>query len=240
MNFQQRDAGDFRIYAMAFDSPQGGYVAGVEVRTIGSTSIPARSLYSNEFLANGFRFEAAADALRHALDTGHRLIRQGLGSTAGDGSGAPRRFSRRTRPTRARAHRNRPRPNRRARRPAAACTCRWSPGRQREDPLPGPIGRLTSQTSARRGSPSTFEPTPSRCMPGPPGAGAPRRHAVARQIERSPTPPWPEHPARSGRHRRCRPATGPRRPRRSRQTANRAPRWRGAGHPMPPSTSGHS
>ena len=85
MNFQQRDAGDFRIYAMAFDSPQGGYVAGVEVRTIGSTSIPARVLYSNEFLANGFRFEASADALKHALDIGHRLIRQGLGTTATPG-----------------------------------------------------------------------------------------------------------------------------------------------------------
>jgi len=81
MNFQQLDAGDFRIYAVAFDSAQGGYVAGVEVRRLRNGNAAQQVVFSDEFLSGGHRFDVPADALNYALTVG----RQAIGSGAGPG-----------------------------------------------------------------------------------------------------------------------------------------------------------
>lgn len=72
MNFRQLDTGDFRIYAMAFDSAQGGYVAGVEVRRLRHGA--AQVVFNDEYLSGGHRFDVPADALNYALTVGQRAI----------------------------------------------------------------------------------------------------------------------------------------------------------------------
>jgi hypothetical protein len=76
VTYQLRDAGEFTIYATAVDSPHGGYVAAVEVRTATTPAGSHQVVFSDANLSNGFRFETPADALKHALDAGHRVVRQ--------------------------------------------------------------------------------------------------------------------------------------------------------------------
>lgn len=75
MDVQQRQVGDFRIYAGALDAPEGGYTAAVEVHRIGRDDDAAEVIFSSERVSGGHRFEAAALAVRHALDVGHQAIR---------------------------------------------------------------------------------------------------------------------------------------------------------------------
>lgn len=86
MNFQQLDTGDFRIYAVAFDSAQGGYVAGVEVRRLRQGSDTRQVVFSDEFLSGGHRFDVPADALHYALMVGQRAA--GVRTSQGPGPSA--------------------------------------------------------------------------------------------------------------------------------------------------------
>jgi hypothetical protein len=72
MKFRQVDVDAFRIYAMAFDGPQGGYAAGVEVRRINH---PSEVVYRNERLSAGRAFERSDDALERAVEAGQRAVR---------------------------------------------------------------------------------------------------------------------------------------------------------------------
>lgn len=74
MKFRQLDAGDFRIYAVAFDSAQGGYVAGVEVRRVRHGADAAQIVFNDEYLSGGHRFDVPADALNYALTVGQQAI----------------------------------------------------------------------------------------------------------------------------------------------------------------------
>jgi len=76
MDTQERQVGDFRIYAGALDAPDGGYIAAVEVHRVGAAAGDAAEvIFSNERISGGHRFDVAALALRHALDVGHQAVR---------------------------------------------------------------------------------------------------------------------------------------------------------------------
>ncbi|MET0209321.1 MAG: hypothetical protein ABW220_09780 [Burkholderiaceae bacterium] len=79
MDMQQRQVGDFLIYAGALDAPGGGYIAAVEVHRVseaeGARDDAPEVIFSSERVSGGHRFEAAALALRHALDVGHQAVR---------------------------------------------------------------------------------------------------------------------------------------------------------------------
>jgi hypothetical protein len=77
----ERNVGEFCIYAGALEAPEGGYTSAVEVHRVRGKSGAAEVIYSSDRIAGDHRFEAAASALRHALDIGHQAIRlrQSLG-----------------------------------------------------------------------------------------------------------------------------------------------------------------
>jgi hypothetical protein len=75
MNLQEREVGDFRIYAGALDAARGGYTAAVEVHRVRGADQPPEVVFSSDRVSGGHRFEAPAAALRHALDIGHQAIR---------------------------------------------------------------------------------------------------------------------------------------------------------------------
>lgn len=72
---QQRDFGDFRIYAGSFEAHGGGYTAAVEVHRVNGAGHVPEVVFSNECLSSGHRFDASAAALKHAMDVGHQAIR---------------------------------------------------------------------------------------------------------------------------------------------------------------------
>lgn len=74
MDMQERQVGDFRIYAGALEAPDGGYIAAVEVHRVGRGDA-AEVIFSSERISGGHRFDVAALALRHALDVGHQAVR---------------------------------------------------------------------------------------------------------------------------------------------------------------------
>lgn len=72
---QQRDVGDFRIYAGSFEAHGGGFTAAVEVhRVSGAPNVP-EVVFSNDCLSGGHRFDAPTAALKHAMDVGHQAVR---------------------------------------------------------------------------------------------------------------------------------------------------------------------
>ncbi len=75
MNLQERNVGNFRIYAGALDAPQGGYTAAVEVHLLRGVQIPPEIVFSSERLSCGHRFEASDAAIKHALHVGNQAIR---------------------------------------------------------------------------------------------------------------------------------------------------------------------
>ena len=74
MNFKQQDVGEFRIYAVALDAAEGGYVAGVEVRRARSPMGRSDIVFSNEPLSTSRRFDSADAALEHAIERGLRFV----------------------------------------------------------------------------------------------------------------------------------------------------------------------
>ena len=82
MTYQLRAAGEFEIVATASDSAAGGFVAGVEVRSAALPTVSPQVVFADANLSNGFCFATSTDALTHALDVGHRVVRQRSASKA--------------------------------------------------------------------------------------------------------------------------------------------------------------
>lgn len=82
MNLQERDVGNFRIYAGAIDGPRGGYTAAVEVHQLRGPGQPPRRVFSSDRLSGGHRFAGPAEALRHAMGIGQQAIRLEQGASA--------------------------------------------------------------------------------------------------------------------------------------------------------------
>jgi hypothetical protein len=76
MLFDERNEGDYRIYAGALEAPQGdGYLAAVVIsRLRGAGNVP-REAYRDTALAAGYRWASAKDALSYALAKAVELIR---------------------------------------------------------------------------------------------------------------------------------------------------------------------
>lgn len=75
MTLQERDVGDFRIYAGALDAPQGGYTAAVEVHLLSRHARGPVVVFSSERLSCGHRFPQADAAIKHAIQVGNQAIR---------------------------------------------------------------------------------------------------------------------------------------------------------------------
>lgn len=50
-------------------------VAGVAVRRLGAYPVTTDLVFINDTLSGGHRFEESTEALRHALDIGHQVVR---------------------------------------------------------------------------------------------------------------------------------------------------------------------
>jgi hypothetical protein len=77
MHFDERNEGDFHIYAGALEGPRGdGYIAAVVVmrRTLGPATKP-RELYRDESLACGHRWASPGGALQYAMSKAREVIR---------------------------------------------------------------------------------------------------------------------------------------------------------------------
>jgi hypothetical protein len=75
MHFEERDIAGYRIYAGAMECGRGGFVAGVAVRRLSASPITTDLVFINDTLSGGHRFEEPTEALRHALDVGHQVVR---------------------------------------------------------------------------------------------------------------------------------------------------------------------
>ena len=75
MHFDERDEGDYRIYAGALEAPRGsGYIAAVVVKRVRGACGAQREAYRDESLACGHRWPSPQDALLYALDKARELI----------------------------------------------------------------------------------------------------------------------------------------------------------------------
>lgn len=74
MQLDERDEGDYRIYAGALEGKQGdGYIAAVVVNKVRGTDTP-REAYRDELLACGHRWQTAEAALWYAIGKGRELV----------------------------------------------------------------------------------------------------------------------------------------------------------------------
>ncbi|HSN33069.1 MAG TPA: hypothetical protein VLU41_10330 [Ideonella sp.] len=77
MHFDERDEGDYRIYAGALEAPRGGgYIAAVVVKRVRGAHAGPREAWRDESLAGGHRWLSPQEALRYALDKARELIRR--------------------------------------------------------------------------------------------------------------------------------------------------------------------
>ena len=77
MHFDERDEGDYRIYAGALEAPRGGgYNAAVVVKPNRGACGAHREAYRDESLACGHRWPSPQEALLYALDKARELIRR--------------------------------------------------------------------------------------------------------------------------------------------------------------------
>ena len=77
MHCDERDEGDYRIYAGALEAPRGGgYIAAVVVKRIRGACGAQREAYRDESLACGHRWPSPQEALLYALDKARELIRR--------------------------------------------------------------------------------------------------------------------------------------------------------------------
>jgi hypothetical protein len=75
MQLDERDEGEYRIYAGAMESRQGdGYIAAVVVNKIRGVPRP-REAYRDDALACGHRWSSAQAALTYAFGKGREVIR---------------------------------------------------------------------------------------------------------------------------------------------------------------------
>ena len=77
MIFDERNEGDYRIYAGALEAPHGqGYIAAVVVRRVQGAGSTPREAYRDDSLACGYRWLSQADALNYALRRARDVIRR--------------------------------------------------------------------------------------------------------------------------------------------------------------------
>ena len=76
MLFDERNEGEYRIYAGALEAPQGdGYLAAVVINRLRGVKEPPREAYRDTAMAAGYRWASARDALSYALAKGLEMIR---------------------------------------------------------------------------------------------------------------------------------------------------------------------
>jgi hypothetical protein len=76
MLFDERNEGDYRIYAGALEAPQGdGYLAAVVISRLRGVTNAPREAYRDTALAAGYRWASARDALTYAVAKGVEMIR---------------------------------------------------------------------------------------------------------------------------------------------------------------------
>ena len=77
MIFDERNEGDYRIYAGALEAPRGqGYIAAVVVNRVRGDGPTPREAYRDDSLACGYRWLSADEALSYALNKGRELIQR--------------------------------------------------------------------------------------------------------------------------------------------------------------------
>ena len=76
MQFDERNIGDYRVYAGALEAPLGdGYIAALVVQRVqGAPGVPCEVL-RDESLACGHRWQSADAALAYAINKGHEAVR---------------------------------------------------------------------------------------------------------------------------------------------------------------------
>jgi hypothetical protein len=74
VNFDERNEGDYRIYAGALEVP-GGYVAAMVVNRLRGNPGPYRGKRRDISISGGHRWPSAQDALRYALARASEVIR---------------------------------------------------------------------------------------------------------------------------------------------------------------------
>ncbi len=76
MKFDERNVGDYKIFAGALEAPRGdGYIAAMIVQRIQGVPGAPREALRDESLACGHRWESAADALAYAMSKAQEAIR---------------------------------------------------------------------------------------------------------------------------------------------------------------------
>lgn len=75
MHFDERNEGDYRIYAGALESP-GGYVAAVVVSRWRGIHNPPREAFRDVALSGGHRWDSPVEALSFALRQAQDIIRK--------------------------------------------------------------------------------------------------------------------------------------------------------------------
>jgi hypothetical protein len=74
VRLDERDEGDYRIYAGALEGKQGdGYIAAVVVNKVRGIETP-REAYRDELLACGHRWQTPEAALWYAMGKGRELV----------------------------------------------------------------------------------------------------------------------------------------------------------------------
>ncbi len=77
MHFNERDEGDYRIYAGALESLQGdGYIAAVIVNRVRNDDRVPREAFRDDKLACGHRWESPEEALSYAIGAGRKFLRR--------------------------------------------------------------------------------------------------------------------------------------------------------------------
>ena len=74
MNFDERNEGDYRIYAGALEAP-GGYVAAAVVSRLRGIEAAPREAWRDVSMSGGHRWPSPQDALRYALARAREVIR---------------------------------------------------------------------------------------------------------------------------------------------------------------------
>ena len=76
MQFDERNVGDYRIYAGALEGPQGdGYIAAMIVQRVKGVPGAPREIVRDESLACGHRWASADAALAYAIGKATEAIR---------------------------------------------------------------------------------------------------------------------------------------------------------------------
>jgi hypothetical protein len=76
MYFDERNVGDYRIYAGALEGPQGdGYIAAMIVQQVKGVPGAPREVVRDESLACGHRWASPDDALAYAIGKAQEAIR---------------------------------------------------------------------------------------------------------------------------------------------------------------------